>query len=175
MGDMTTTVSATREGVTTAPVERAFRIGTPLTPVGFYPRSGPLPAVVAVHDQTGAWDAPGQTRRLELSGGGAVVETLVRVEPPGPIDHTGTFVYELTDFRGPLRLLVRGGTAEWWYSAGGASDGSTQGRGTRISWRYTFHARAGAGVAVHAIVVVFWGPYMNRVLRGIVAELDRRA
>ena len=74
---MTTTASAIREGVTTASLGRAWEIGTPMTPVGFYPRSGPLPAVVAVHGQTGAWDSPGQTRRLELSGGGQLVETLV--------------------------------------------------------------------------------------------------
>jgi len=171
---VTTTVSATREAVTRAPVERAFDLGTPLTPVGFYPRSGPLPGVVAVHDQTGGWDAPGQTRRLQLSDGGAVVETIVEVDRPGPADHVGTFVYELSDFRGPLRALVRSGRAEWWYSAGGASDGSTRGRGTRISWRYTFRARRGTGVVVRGIVGLLWAPYMSRVLVGIAAELDRR-
>jgi hypothetical protein len=174
---MTTTVSATREAVTTAPVDRAFEIGTPLTPVGFYPRSGPLPGVIAVHDQRGGWGTPGQTRRLQLSDGGSVTETIVEVDPPGtgPADRVGAFTYELSDFRGPLRVLVRSGRAEWWYSAGGASDGSTRGRGTRISWRYTFRARRGAGLVVRLIVGLLWGPYMARVLRGIARELDRRA
>jgi len=158
---MTTTASATREVVTTAPLDLAWAVGTPLTPVGFYPAWGPLPAVLDVHGQTGDWDAVGQTRRLELSGGGAVRETLTRVDRPS------LFVYELTDFRGPLRRLVSGGTAEWRYMPDRL--------GTRIRWRYTFRAKRGAGLVVRGIVRFAWGPYMTRVLAGIGAELDRIA
>jgi hypothetical protein len=156
---MTTTASATREITTTAPLRRAWEIGTPLSPVGFYPSWGPLPEVQAVHDQTGGWDAPGQTRLLQLSGGGSVRETIVRVDAPS------LFIYDLTDFRGPLERIVSGGRAAWRYIP--------DGQGTRVRWRYTFTARPGAGVIIRGIVRFAWGPYMTRVLGGIGAELDR--
>jgi hypothetical protein len=164
---MTTTATAIREGVTTASLDRAWAIGTPMTPVGFYPRSGPLPAVVAVHGQTGAWDAPGQTRRLELSGGGQLVETLVTVARPA------LFVYELTDFRGPLRSLVDRGRAEWWYESLDRED--EEASGTRICWQYSFDAKPGRGLLVRAVVRLLWGPYMTKVLGGVTREIDRVA
>lgn len=159
---MTITASASAEGVAAAPLDRAWSIGTPMTPVGFYPRFGPIPAVVGVHDQTGAWDAPWQTRRLELSDGSSVTERLVRVEP------TSTFVYELSHFTGLLGRLVSGGRAEWSYRPAG--DG-----GTRIDWTYSFFARPWRGPVVLAIVRFAWAPYMRRVLGGITREIERVA
>jgi len=159
---MTLTVSASADGVAAAPLDRAWSIGTPMTPVGFYPRFGPIPAVVAVHDQTGAWDAPWQSRRLDLSDGSSVVERIVRVEP------TSTFVYELSHFTGLLGRLVSGGRAEWVYSAEGVG-------GTRIDWTYSFVARPLLGPVVRGIVRFAWAPYMRRVLAGITREIDRVA
>jgi hypothetical protein len=153
--------SATVDGVTKAALSRAWDVATPLTPVGYYPKYGPLPAVIEVRDQTGAWDAAGQTRQLMLSDGGYVIEHLVQVDKPT------TFVYELSDFQKLFGSLVAGARAEWRFTevAGG----------TNISWSYAFHPRRGAGLIVGAIVRLFWGPYMKRVLPGIIAEVDRRA
>jgi hypothetical protein len=157
---MTVTASASTARVVAAALERTWRVATPLTPVGFYPRAGVIPAVVAVHDQTGPWDAVGRTRRLELSDGSSVVESLVRVEPDG------VFVYELSRFTGLLGRLVTGGRADWSYS-------STPNGHTRVDWTYSFFARPGRGLIVRGIVRFAWAPYMRRVLVGIAREVER--
>ena len=156
---MTTTASGSAEGTTTAGLEDAYRIGTPMTPVGFYPAFGPLPAVLEVRRQTGPWDAPGQRRQLMLSDGGSVTETLVTVDAPA------RFVYELSNFEKLFGRLVSGARAEWEYTPEGA--------GTHVHWRYTFFARPGAGPLLRAIVRFFWAPYMQRVLPGILREIGR--
>ncbi|RPE77579.1 MULTISPECIES: SRPBCC family protein [unclassified Frondihabitans] len=159
---MSTTSSSTASahGVARSGLEATWDASTPLTPVGFYPRSGLLPAVVEVRDQTGGWDAPGQTRQLMLSDGGSVVEHTVLVDRPGK------FVYELSDFQKLFGVLVSGARAEWEYS-------EVPG-GTRIDWTYTFFARPRAGLVLRGIVSLLWGPYMRRVLPGIIAEVERQ-
>jgi len=155
------TTSATVENITIAPLERAWEISTPLTPVGFYPTFGPLPAVTEVRDQTGAWDGAGQTRQLMLSDGGSVIEHLELVEAPR------RFEYRLSDFQKLFGKLVSGARAEWLYTAVSG--------GTSIRWTYTFEPYPRARVLVAMIVKLFWGPYMRRVLPGIIAEIERRA
>ena len=153
--------SATVEGVAKAPLDQTWAIATPLTPVGFYPKFGPLPAVLEVRNQTGAWDAAGQTRQLMLSDGGSVVEHTVEVDAPR------RFVYELSDFQKLFGRLVSGARAEWVFTevAGG----------TNIRWTYTFHPYRSGRLPVALIVRLAWGPYMRRVLPGIIAEVERRA
>lgn len=153
--------SATVAGVTAAPIEAAWDISVPIDPTQFYPRFGILPGVVDVRDQSGDWQTVGHTRRLMLSDGGHVIETIRQVEP------SRFFAYELSDFQKLFGHLVSGARAEWEYSP-------VAGGGTRIRWTYTFFARRGAGVLVAAIVRALWAPYMRRVLPGILAEVDRR-
>jgi hypothetical protein len=153
--------TASAELVAKASLTETWRIAQPLTPVGFYPKSGPLPGVVEVRDQTGAWDAAGQTRQLMLSDGGWVVETTKVVTAPD------FFAYELTDFQKLFGKLVHHARAEWRFTP---VDG-----GTRIRWTYRFFALPGSRWILAAIVGLLWGPYMNRVLPGIVAEVERAA
>jgi hypothetical protein len=143
-----------------AVLQSTWKIVTPLTPVGFYPSFGPLPAVVEVLDQTGPWDAAGQTRTLVLSDGGSVVEHLREVTRPG------RFVYELTDFQKLFGTIVGGARAEWVFRAVGVS--------TSIRWTYTFYALPGKRWLLAGIVGNLWAPYMRRVLPGIAAEVERR-
>jgi hypothetical protein len=147
------------ELVARAPLASTWATATPLTPVGFYPKSGLLPAVVEVRNQTGAWDAPGQTRQLMLSDGGWVIEHTMNVEP------NAFFAYNLTDFQKLFGKLVEHARAEWTFTA-------VEG-GTNIRWKYTFFPNKGAGPVLGAIVKLLWGPYMRRVLPGIVAEVER--
>lgn len=114
-----------------------------------------LPAVVGVRDQTGGWDAAGQTRTLVLSDGGTVRETLrVAVEP--------RFAYDLTEFTGVFGVLVAGARAEWRVEA--------EGDGSSITWAYAFAAKPGWSLAVAAIVRFAWAPYMRAVLPPIAAS-----
>jgi hypothetical protein len=154
--------TAVAELVTSASRTQTWNIATPLTPVGYYPKSGLLPAVLEVRDQTGKWDAPGQTRQLMLSDGGWVVEQTTNVEP------FGFFAYNLTQFQKVFGHLVDHARAEWTFS-----DVES---GTNIRWQYTFFPKsAGARPVLAAIVKLLWGPYMHKVLPRIVAEVERQA
>jgi len=155
---MAKSAGATVALVAAAPIDQAWRVSVPADPTKFYPKYGPLPAVVGVRDQTGPWDAVGQTRTLQLSDGGSVVEHIRE------IDFQRFFAYELTDFQKLFGHLVEGARAEWTYTevAGG----------TRISWSYAFHPKKGAGLLVTAIVRLAWAPYMRRVLPGIVKAVE---
>ena len=53
----------------TATLEHAWNVAVMHTPVGLYPKSGMLPAVTEVREQTGDSDRAGQTRQLMLSNG----------------------------------------------------------------------------------------------------------
>lgn len=154
---------ATAEGVARSSLNHTWNVTVPLAPPGFYPKFGPLPAVTEVRDQSGAWDAVGQTRTLLLSDGGSVVETITDYR------RDEFFAYELTEFQKLFGKLVSGARAEWSFSAASTS------AGTRIHWRYTFFAKRGASLIVGAIVALFWAPYMRRVLPGIIAEVERLA
>lgn len=151
--------SAFAEGHAPAHPDRTFEILTPSDPTRFYPKSGPLPGVVRVEGQTGAWDAVGQTRTLHLSDGSSVVETTREVDPPR------RFSYQLTDFTKLFGSLVAYARAEWDFDA---AEG-----GTRIRWTYTFYAQPARGAIVWLIVRLLWGPYMKKVMPGLVAEVKR--
>src|SRR5690606_6328734 len=99
--------SARAEGYAPAPAKRAYQLVTGGDPVRFYPRSGPLPGVGRGEDASGAWDAPGQSRKLVLSDGGTVVERLTEVDAPR------VFRYRLTDFTGSFAALVAYAEADW--------------------------------------------------------------
>jgi hypothetical protein len=151
--------SAKAEGFAPAKPDRTFAILTRSDPVRFYPKYGLLPAVVEVRDQTGAWDAPGQSRTLILGDGSTVVERLRVVDAPR------RFSYQLTDFTGFFGELVAFADAEWDF------DASIE--GTRIRWTYTFHAQPKRGWVVRLIVRLLWSRYMKRVLPGLVDEVRR--
>jgi hypothetical protein len=152
--------TATATLVAHSALAATWDVATPLTPVGFYPKSGLLPAVTAVADQPATWDAPGQTRQLLLSDGGSVIEHITDVRRPD------FFGYNLTDFQKLFGRLVEHARAEWTFTT---VDG-----GTNIHWSYTFFPRRGSGVVLALIVRLLWAPYMRKVLPGIVAEVERR-
>jgi hypothetical protein len=151
--------TAKAEGFAPAKPDRTFAIMTPSDPSRFYPKWGPIPAIVRVDDQTGAWDGVGQSRKLTLSDGGTVIERLKVVDAPR------RFAYQLTDFTGFFGNLVAFADAEWDF------DASVE--GTRIRWTYTYHAQPKRGWIVRLIVRLAWAPYMKRVLPGLIDEVRR--
>jgi hypothetical protein len=154
--------TAIAELIATASRTQTWNTATPLTPVGYYPKSGLLPAVTEIRDQSGPWDRTGQTRQLMLSDGGWVIEHITDVEP------YGFFAYDLTDFQRIFKRLVDHGRAEWTFTEVAS--------GTRIHWSYTFFPLNSAARPVLAIIVtLLWGPYMKKVLPRIVAEIERQA
>jgi hypothetical protein len=151
--------SSTVTGIALADPERTFDILTPSDPARFYPKFRVVPATVGVEDQTGGWDAVGQTRVLRLSDGSSVRETTKDVERPG------FFAYELTEFTKAFGPIIDHARAEWRFDA---VDG-----GTLITWTYTFFGKPGRGWIVTLIVRLIWAAYMRTVMPGLVAEVAR--
>ena len=147
--------------VARTPLQWTWDVLTPIDPTRFYPKYGPLPATVAVREQTGPWNVVGQTRTLLLSDGGSVVETITDIRV-----HS-FFAYELSDFQKAFKRLVDHARAEWTFAE---VDG-----GTLVHWTYEFFPRKRWGWLVALIVRFWWDPYMRSVLPEIVHEAERLA
>ena len=155
--------SATVELLATTPLDWTWSVLVPIDPARFYPKHGPIPATVAVREQSGPWNVVGQTRTLVLGDGGHVIETITDVEEPAA--GRAFFGYELTDFQKIFKTLVDHARAEWTYTE--------KPGGTLVHWTYTFVPRTGWGWLLGLIVRLWWGPYMQRVLPEIVHEAER--
>jgi Polyketide cyclase / dehydrase and lipid transport len=155
---------ASAELVSATPIAITYELVGTIEPTVFYKRYGPLPAVTGVRDQEGEWNVAGSRRVLNLSDGGHVREVITDADSPT------FFAYDSHDFQKIFGKLVYGSRAEWTFSEAPG--------GTRIHWNYSFHPRPKRALAVRAIVRAFWGPYMHKVLKKIVreveAEVDRR-
>jgi len=90
-------------------------------------RSGLIPPIRGCEGQEGAWGHIGQTRTVVLADGSRNLETLVAVERPGD------YRYVLSDFTGPMRLLV--GTVDGRFAF------VAEGDGTRVTWSWALHPR----------------------------------
>lgn len=156
---MTSSATASANAVAETTPKRAYETSGPVDPTKFYPKFGPLPAVVEVRDQSGSWDTPGRTRTLVLSDGGSVVETITNAESPS------YFAYDLSRFTGLFGVLVSGARAEWRFER--------IAEGTRIHWTYTFRGLPGRAWIVKLIVKLWWARYMQRVLPPIAREVER--
>ena len=120
---------------------------------------GPLPAVKTTFRQTGAWDAAGQTRTVQLSDGSEAQEHLTAYAVPF------SFAYTVTPRTGPLSLLVGHARGVWWFLP--ASQG-----GTEIWWRYEFQPRSAWAWPVLLAVAALWERYMTRALTLLVQLLE---
>jgi len=121
--------------------------------------AGPLPAVTAVRQQTGDWDAVGQTRTIVLSDQSSAFETLDLYQFPH------TFGYTVTNYTSVLRLLVTKGVATWQCTS--TPDG------TLISWQYAYHTRSVLAVpVVWLLMVLFWKKYMRAAVNILQTQLQ---
>ncbi len=107
-------------------VARAFDTVLPMAlPRLFGRRAGVLPAVTATRDQTGAWDAAGDTRVIVLADRSTVRETLLSVRRPEE------FTYRLADPTGPMRAVIGGVEGRFGFAKAGT--------GVRLTWAWTIH------------------------------------
>ena len=117
---------------------------------------GPLPAVVAVADQTGEWDEIGQSRFIRLADGHEMLETLLVVDPPRH------FAYDVSELTNVLRFLVRRFRGAWTFEESTLPGGATV---TLAHWRYEFAPRSRlARPLARLILHAFWRPTMERAL-----------
>ncbi|MCV7411556.1 hypothetical protein AWC05_16415 [Mycobacterium florentinum] len=142
------------------PVEQAFHrtLPVPLTEV-FSRRHGLFPPIKEVRDQTGAWDAAGQTRTVVMAGGGSTREELTSVDPPR------SFGYRLGDVTGPMALLVDHVLGEWTFTP---ADG-----GTEVTWRWDIHPRSALTALVLPVFGRMWKGYARQALRDLSGILTR--
>jgi len=87
--------------------------------------SGLIPRIRGCEGQGGAWGSVGQTRTVVLADGSRNLETLTVVD--GPADYR----YTLTDFTGPMKLLVRKVEGQFAFEADGEH--------TAVTWRWAVH------------------------------------
>ncbi len=111
---------------------------------------GPIPPIKAVRDQTGAWDAAGQTRTIELAGGGRARETLTTVDAPRE------FGYVLSDIAGPMALLMDHVEGTWLFAPTGT--------GTLVTWRWALHPKSALSAPALPVFGRLWRSYADRAL-----------
>jgi Polyketide cyclase / dehydrase and lipid transport len=118
---------------------------------------GPFPPVKEVREQTGAWDAAGQTRTVVLAGGGSTREELTSVDPPR------SFGYRLTKISGPMALLVDHVLGEWIFTpAAGA---------TEVTWRWDIHSKSPLTSWLLPLFGRMWKGYAQQALRSLSTTL----
>lgn len=133
------------------PSEDAFRRTLPAPlPVVFARWRGIFPPVKEVRDQTGAWDAAGQTRTVRLAGGASMREELTSVEAPR------SFGYRLTPTAGPMVALVGHIVGEWTFVPAVG--------GTEITWRWDIHPKSPLTAWALPPFARMWKGYARHVL-----------
>jgi hypothetical protein len=148
---MTQSLTVEQSLVIAVPVEDAFRRTLPMPLPDLFKRwHGPIPPIKEVRDQTGAWDAAGQTRTVLLTGGGSMREELTSVDAPR------SFGYLLTRVRGPMMLLVEHVAGEWTFTPAGD--------GTKVTWRWTIHPKSVLTAWVLPVFARIWKGYARLAL-----------
>ena len=118
---------------------------------------GPIGPVKEVRDQTGEWDAPGQTRVVMLTPAGSMHEQLTSLDPPH------SFGYALTGITGPLGLLVGRADGQWVFTASGSA--------TEVTWRWNIHARSALTAPLLPVLGSLWKGYARQSLETLSALL----
>jgi hypothetical protein len=124
---------------------------------------GPLPAVKSTQNQTGAWNAVGQTRAVILSDGSSAQELLTKYE------HPHYFSYTVRDFSGVLRFLATSAHGEWWF------DSHSSRRGTHIRWCYSLNTKSIFTAPILWFIANFlWRGYMQNVVMLCKQQVERK-
>jgi hypothetical protein len=133
---------------------RTLPISLPLICSHWY---GLIPPIKGVRDQTGGWDAAGQTRVVMMVGGGSVREELTSVDPPR------SFGYTLSGIKGPLAPLVGFVEGKWSFAPAGT--------GTTVTWQWILHPKSGLAAPVLPLFGRMWKGYARGVLEKLSAQL----
>ncbi|MEV5809799.1 SRPBCC family protein [Streptomyces parvulus] len=157
-GDVT--VPVTVQTRTSLSPRQVFDVIVPIDLSLVFTGWGPFPGVRGATNQSGAWDAAGQTRNPDLSDGSTALERLTEYSAPH------SFAYELSEFTGVLRHLVAGVRGEWTFTPDGP--------GTLIRWTYEFKPLAGRRLLLDRIVAPLWRRYMSDAVRKSAVEAERR-
>lgn len=134
--------------------EEAFARTLPMPLPTLFPRwYGPIPPIKAVRDQTGGWDAVGQTRTIVLAGGGTMREELTGLDAPR------SFGYRIDGLTGPLAPLADHIDGTWSFTP--------QGTGTRVTWRWAIHRRSALTAPALPVFGRIWLGYARQALESL--------
>ena len=143
-----------------APIKKAFEIIAPIDVPSIMPGYGVLPAVVSVENQTGEWDATGQTRTIRLADNTTAREEMTLYEAPV------RFGYTVNNWSGALRFLAREAKGDWHFREIAPDQ-------TQITWNYTFAPRSlWTAWLLLPIVQLMWRGAMKRALRECVRQTE---
>ena len=145
--------------LTTAAPEVAFDAVVPIDLTKYFKRYGPIPQIVSIQDQTGDWDAAGQSRRINLKDGSHVLEKIDVCEPPG------YFEYTVGPFSGFNRHVMTHAKGQFWF------DGNAD--GTLIRWSYTWHPRNKLVLPLAWVLTRIWKRYSERLIKEFAAAADK--
>ena len=141
-----------------APIGKAFKTIVPIDLPTIMPGWGVLPAVTGVENQSGAWNAVGQTRTVRLADDTTAREEITFYEAPT------RFGYNVSDWSGALKFLAREAKSEWKFSE--VAPGQT-----RIVWNYSFAPRSmWTAWLLWPIVQGLWRGAMKQALRECVRQ-----
>ena len=154
------TVPVTVQTRSTLRPEDAFRLNVPIDLSLVFKGWGPFPGVRGVKNQTGAWDAVGQSRNPDLTDGSTASERLTEYTPPS------SFAYEVTGFTNALlRRLIEGVRGEWTFTP--------DGDGTVIRWTDEFKPLPRRMFLLRRIVAPLWKHYMQAGVEGSARGAER--
>ena len=137
----------------TYPVEqaRAFDVLLPASlPDLFDRRSGVMPAIREVRDQTGPWSRPGETRTVVTTDGGRVHEVLVAVERPQ------SFSYRVEPVAGPVRHLMD--------QAEGTFDLTPVDGGVEVTWTWRITPKSRFTALAMPVFAASWQGFARKAL-----------
>jgi hypothetical protein len=151
-----TTVRRTR--AIAVPIETAFdaALSLPL-PQLYCRRYGPMPPIVEVRDQQGAWDTPGQTRVFRTADGGSMREEMLSIDRPYQ------FSNRLTVLQGPFKPLVATVEESWTFHEVGSA--------TEATWEWNLYPRSAAARLVLPLIGKLWLGYARGVLEQLSVEV----
>ena len=139
-----------------APIETVFDVLMPIDVTRILTGRGPMPAVIAIEDQTGDWNSIGESRIIRMGDGHAMLETLTGVDRPH------SFTYTLSNLTNVLRLLVRRFHGTWKFESLDSGEGAPS---VWARWHYSFEPRSALTRPLSWLILrLFWRPYMAEAL-----------
>lgn len=126
-------------------------------PVLFAHRSLAIPPITDVTDQSGDWDAVGQTRTIHTADLGRMRETLTLAEQ-------ARFGYTLDQLHGPMKALIGRVDGMWSFTP--------ETGGVRLTWTWDAHPTK-LGHLMKPAFGAMWRRYADRALRHLDEVLTR--
>lgn len=143
-----------------APVEAVFEAALSLPLPQLYSRRyGPMPPIVEVRDQQGAWTSPGQTRVFVLADRGTMGEEMLSIDRPHQ------FSNRLTVLSGPFRPIVATVEESWTFRS------TRPGNRTEATWEWNLFPRSAIARALLPVVGRLWLGYAGGVLEQLSTEV----